>query len=478
MASDVKKTQWEGAHPVALLISFAVGIGIWLTPHPEPMDPRAWQLFAIFVSTIVAIIAKALPMGAVALTAIGLCAATHTLTIQQSLSGFSNPVIWLIVFAFFIARGFVKTGLGTRIAYLFVALLGKKTLGLAYGMALTEVLLAPAIPSNTARAGGIIYPIIKALSLGYDSDPEKGTQKRIGAFLIQSAYQCNLITSAMFLTAMAANPLILSILSGMGVEISWGTWALAASLPGVISLVLIPYLIFKIYPPEIKETPDAPEIAAKKLREMGSLTRNEGLMIAVFALLLGLWIFGQGLFGMASTTAAIVGLSVLLMTGVLTWQDIKGEHGAWDTLIWFSALVMMASFLNELGFISWCTDAVKEVIADLPWTQSFPLLLGIYFYSHYFFASNTAHVSSMFAAFFGIGLAVGAPPMLLALSLAFSSSLFSSLTHYGTGSAPVLFGSKYVDLVSWWRVGSIVSVVNILVWMGIGSLWWKALGLW
>ncbi len=468
----------HGAKPISLLLSVVVGLAIWMIPSPEGMDPKAWALFAIFFATIFGIIAKALPMGAMAILAMAVTTATQTLPIKDMLSGFASPVIWLIVVAFFIAKSFVKTGLGMRIAYYFVGLLGKRTLGLSYGLGITDLLLSPAIPSTTARAGGLIYPILKSLALTFDSSPEKGTERRIGSFLVLTAYQINIITSAMFLTSMAANPLMVEFAQDFGIEISWGFWALAACVPGLLSLIIIPYLIYRVYPPEIKETPRAAEIAHEKLAEMGKISTAEWVTLGVFALLLVLWIFGGLLGAIDSTTTAFIGLGILLITGVLTWEDIKEEKGAWDTLIWFATLMTMASFLNKLGFIPWFSGLIQQNVTGLDWHIAFPLLVGIYFYSHYLFASNTAHVTSMFAAFLGVGISVGVPPMLMALSLAFSSSLFASITHYGAGPAPILFGSGYVSLRKWWEIGALVSVVNILIWIGLGGLWWKIIGVW
>jgi DASS family divalent anion:Na+ symporter len=102
----------------------------------------------------------------------------------------------------------------------------------------------------------------------------------------------------------------------------------------------------------------------------------------------------------------------------------------------------------------------------------------VYFYAHYLFASNTAHVSAMYAAFLGTAIAAGAPPMFSALVLAFESSLFAAMTHYGSGPAPVLFGAGYVPLAKWWGLGAIVSVVNIAIWTTVGGAWMKLLGLW
>ncbi len=468
---------WMGASLIPTLITVAIGLVIWFIPPPEGVDIKAWHLLAIFVATILGIILKPLPMGAVAMLGMAATALTGTLSIGDTLSGFSNSVIWLIVFAFFIARGFIKTGLGARIAYLFVALLGKKTLGLSYGLIATDLILAPAIPSNTARAGGVIFPILKSLAMAYGSDPEDGTARKVGGFLTKTAFQGTVITSAMFLTAMAANPLAAQLAGDMGIEITWGGWAMAAIVPGLVSLLVIPLLIYRLYPPEIKETPGAAKMAKDELAKMGKLKTSEWIMLGAFVGLLVLWIFGKSL-SVNSTTAAMAGLGFLLFTGVLTWNDVRKEEGAWDTLVWFAALVMMATFLSKLGLIPWFSDAVGARMEGISWVPAFGMLSLVYFYSHYLFASNTAHVSSMYAPFLAVALVVGTPPLLAALVLAFFSNLFSSMTHYGTGPAPVLFGSGYVDLGTWWKLGGIISVVNIVIWLGIGGVWWKILGLW
>lgn len=473
-----QKPIFNGANIVPLLIAIAVGFAIWLIPVPTGLEAKAWNLFAIFAALIVGIIGKALPMGGMSFLALTTLIVTKTLTMKEAFSGFSHPIIWLVVAAFLLSRSFIKTGLGMRLAYHFVSLLGKNTLGLGYGVAATELLLAPAIPSNTARSGGIVYPIVRALAISFGSTPEKHSQRLIGSFLILTAYYSNLITSAMFVTAMAANPLILAMLADVGISVTWGKWALAAVVPGALSLAFVPYIVYKLYPPEVKHTPEAKAIAHRHLESMGSISKYEWITLGVFVLLIALWIFGEQAFAIESTTVALLGICILIVTGVLTWNDIKQEHEAWDTLIWFSTLVMIATFLNQFGMIQWVSNHVHHAIEGTSWWIAWPMLVAIYFYSHYLFASNTAHVTSMYAAFLSVGIALQIPPYLIALSLAYCSSLFACTTHYGTGCAPILFGSEYVNLKTWWQMGAIISVVFLLIWVGIGSMWWKFLGFW
>jgi DASS family divalent anion:Na+ symporter len=462
---------------IRLGVAIGVGVVIWFAPAPEGVTPEAWHLFAIFVATIVGIILEPLPMGAVAVCGIAAVTLTRTLGLADALSGFSHNVIWLVLTAFFISRGFIKTGLGARIAYSFVRLMGRRSLGLGYSMMATEYVLAPAIPSNTARAGAVIYPIVRSVAEAFHSHPGNGTERRIGAFLMQCCFHGNLITSAMFLTAMAANPLAMQFAADLGVDVTWAQWAIAAVVPGVASMLAVPFVLYKLYPPELSETPGAPEMAQTKLAEMGSMQRGERIMLGTFILLLALWIFGRQL-QVPSTVTAFVGLSILLSTRVLTWDDVLNEKGAWNVFIWLSTLIMMGSYLSTLGMVGWFSNSIGALFTDTNWQLAFLALSLIYFYSHYFFAGNTAHISSMYAAFLTVALAVGTPPVLAALVLAFFSNLFSSMTHYSTGPAPVYFGAGYVKLADWWKMGAVVSVVNVAIWLGLGGLWWKVIGLW
>lgn len=449
----------------------------WLIPAPEGLTPQTWHLFGIFVTTIAGIIMNALPMGALAILAIAFATITNTLTIKQSLSAFSSHIVWLILIAFLLARGFIKTGLGARIAYYFVLHLGKSTLGLAYGIIFTEFLLAPFTPSNTARGAGIVYPIVSALSEEYKSHPKHGTERKIGSFLMKLAYQANLVTSAMFLTAMAGNPLIASLATKFGIEISWTTWAFGALVPGLINLIVLPFALYIMYPPDIKQTPEAPQFARQKLTEMGPLSKNEWIMLLTFGLLLVLWVLGSTL-NVDATVAAFVGLGILLSFNVLTWDDILKEHNAWHTFIWLATLLMMSNLLTEFGMMTWFSNHMQTLVTDLHWLAAITAIGLIYFYTHYAFASITAHITSLYSAFAVVAIAAGAPIGITVLILAYFSSLCAGITHYGTGCAPVYFGANYVTLKDWWRLGGFLSLINILIWGIVGSIWWKIIGFW
>ena len=345
---------------VPALISTLVLTGLLLTPVPAGLDSKAWQLVAIFLTTIVAIILKVMPIGVMALMAIVIVSLSQVTSssskgaITDALSSFANPLIWLIVVAVLISRGLKKTGLGNRIGLLFIALMGKRTIGIGYGLAICELVLAPFTPSNTARGGGIVHPIMKSIANAFESDPAKGTQGKVGTYLALVNYHSNPITSAMFLTATAPNPLVVDLVAkatGQSLHLSWTSWALYMLLPGLLCLLLMPLAIYLLSPPELKATPNAVEYARAEMAGMGPLSGKERVMLGTFGVMLLLWAnVPQMLFGPAftldPTVVAFLGLFALIITGTIDWDDVLSEKSAWDTLIWFGALVMLAEQLN------------------------------------------------------------------------------------------------------------------------------------
>ncbi|MBS0344700.1 MAG: DASS family sodium-coupled anion symporter, partial [Proteobacteria bacterium] len=398
--------------------------------------------------------------------------------------------IWLIVVAVLISRGLKKTGLGQRIGLYFISLLGKSTIGIGYGLAACELILAPFTPSNTARGGGIVHPIMRSIASAFDSDPEKKTEGRVGTYLALVNYHANPITSGMFITATAPNPLVVDYVAkvtNQNFQLSWGTWALAMLVPGLVCLFLTPLAIYLLSPPELKKTPDAVSFARDQLKAMGPLSPKERVMVGIFAMLLVLWadvpamIFGPA-FSLDPTVVAMLGLFVLLITGTIDWDDVLSEKSAWDTLIWFGSLVMLASELNKAGVISWFSKGLQGSIeaSGMAWPMAAAVLVLIFLFSHYFFASTTAHVSAMMLAFLTVGTHVVPAEYLVPflLMMVATSCIMMTLTHYATGTSPIIFGSGYVTMGRWWSVGLAMAVLELLVYSTVGLLWWKVLGHW
>ena len=452
-------------------------IAVLLVPRPDGIALRSWQLLAIFIATIIGLIVQPLAGGAMVLIGVLVIALAGVMPIKDALAGYADPVVWMVLAAFFMSRGMIKTGLGRRIAFLFIRSIGHRSLGLGYALVSTDVLLATFIPSNSARSGGIIFPIAKSLAEAYDSKPG-ATAARLGSFLMVFIYQCEVIICAMFLTGQASNPLIAKFaMQETGINLSYGKWALAAFVPGIVSLIVVPLLLYKIFPPEIKHTPAATKLAAAELQRMGPMTRQEKMMLIIFALVASLWMT-TALHGIHYAVVALVGICVLLLSRVLTWEDVISERNAWDVFIWYGGLVRMAEALSETGITKRFAEASAGFTEGWTWLAALAILLLVYFYAHYGFASITAHATAMYTPFLVVILAAGAPPFLAVAMLAYCSNLMAGLTHYGTTPGPIYFGAGYVKQQTWWRLGLMASVPNILIWIAVGFAWWKLLGLW
>lgn len=478
------------------LITTGVLILLLLIPVPQGLKPEAWRLVAIFLTTIVAIILKVMPIGVMAMMAIVIVSLTQVTSgsskgaIADALSSFSSPLIWLIVVAILISRGLKKTGLGNRIGLMFIALMGKRTVGIGYGLTVCELVLAPFTPSNTARGGGIVHPIMKSIAGAFDSDPAKGTQGKVGTYLALVNYHANPITSAMFLTATAPNPLVVDYVAkatGQSLHLSWTTWALCMLLPGLLCLLLMPLVIYALAPPQLKATPNAVDFARGELTRMGPLSGKERVMLGVFGLMLLLWanvpamLLGPA-FTLDPTVVAFLGLFALIITGTIDWDDVLSEKSAWDTLVWFGALVMLAEQLNKLGVIGWFSGNMRDAIeaSGMGWPAVAAVLVGIFVFSHYLFASTTAHISAMMLAFLTVGAqlipADYVVPFMLMMTA--GSGIMMTLTHYATGTSPIIFGSGYVTMGQWWKVGAVMCVVELTIFAVVGTAWWKLIGMW
>ena len=456
-----------------LLLCVFAGILIYLIPHS--LSSQTWGLFAIFISTILGIILRPYPMGAVTLMGLSVAVLTGVLDLQkEALSGFSSPIIWLVVMVFFVSRGFIKTKLGLRIAYNFINLMGRRTLTLGYSIALSDLLIAPFVPSNTARAGGIMLPIVKSMCEALDSTPSSNAS--LGRYFMQVMFQSNVITSALFLTSCAVNPLAQKFALDQGVQITWGNWFLGSAVPGLCALIAMPLIILFLAKPEKKMLTGAREYAQKQLRDLGPMSTKEWCMLGIFAVMLVLWMF-EGYFQIHTTTVAFLGVALCLLCGIIDLEDMLSEKEAWHTLMWLSILITMSTYLQKFGFISWFAGSLAALTQGMTGMETLGVLGLLYFYSHYLFAGNTAQVSAMYAAFIAVCIAAGSPALLTALVFGYCSSLFSSMTHYGTACAPMVFGQGYMSLKNWWQIGFVFSIFNLCIWVGIGSIWWKIVGI-
>ncbi|MEO7659539.1 MAG: DASS family sodium-coupled anion symporter [Pyrinomonadaceae bacterium] len=458
-----------------------VGSGViisFITP-PEGVTREAWTLFAIFIATIIGSIVQPLTGSAMVLLGVVATVVFGAMTPKAALTGYSDPVVWLVLAAFFLSSAMIKTGLGRRIALLFIKAIGRKTIGLGYALVSTDFILASMIPSNAARNGGVILPIALGVCETYDSRPDDGTANRLGAFLMNLLYQCDVIICATFITGQASNIIIAKLAKdNAGIELSYGGWFLAAIVPAVVSLIAVPMMIYKFFPPEIKETPEAAKFARTELEKIGRVKRPEVIVLAVLISVVVLWIAKGTFHNLDTSIVALSGIGVLLLAKVFEWKDLMGERNAWSVFIWYGGLINMASAIGETGIPKIFAESMATNTTGMTWMVALTILVLVYFYTHYFFASITGHVLAMFVPFAAVTIAAGAPVGLAVLLLAYFSNLNAGLTHYGTTPGPIYFGTGYVKQSQWWTIGLIASVLNIIIWSTIGLGWWKLLGWW
>ena len=470
--SSVDRKHWRWAATIG------IGAALWFAPLPAGVKPHAWHLLAVFVATIASFLLRPMAMGPMVLLSLVVLAASRTIAFKQVLSGFGDSTVWLVVAAFLIAGTVQRTGFGKRVALSLVKRFGKSTLGLGYALCGAELILGPVVPSNTARGGGILAPIAQSLATSLDSHPTPEKRERAGSYLMLVGSHANLIAAAMFMTGMAANPLVSKAASDvLGVEFGWGTWALGSLVPGIVGLALLPLAMMKLSPPELSDTRAAQEHAGRELSEMGKWSRSQKIMGGVFMMLLVLW-STKPVHGMGTGLVAWIGVLVLLISGVDAWDDIKDNGKAWDCLVWLGGLLAMANALKDEGVVDWFATAMQAQVAGISGLTVVVVIAVIYFYSMYGFSMLTAHITALVAAFFGVALAAGAPPLVTVALLAYFSCLCACTTNYSTGPVIIYFGLGYVPVGKWFRIGFLTSLYHLAIWLGLGLAWWKVLGWW
>lgn len=448
----------------------------YLVPPPAGISAQGWRLFAIFLAVIAGQMLQPIASAAVVLLGLAAMVANGT-PMREALGGYAEPSVWLVFVAMVMARVLMDTGAAHRIALFFIRQFGRRSLGVAYALVLTDVTLASGVPSITARSGGMVMPVGKAIAELFDSRPG-ATAARLGRFLFAAMYQGSAVACAMYLTGQASNLLAAGLaLKLVNVEVTWSSWLVAAIVPGAVSCAVVPWIVSRVVPPGITHTPEAAAFARSELVRMGPLSRGERMALSVFAGVGLLWIT-SGLHGLDVTFVALLGLATLLLTGTLRWDQVTGERSAWDVLIWYGGLLKMGELLNGTGVTTVFAETVGGQFVGLSWMTVLLLTLVVYFYVHYFFASITAHVLALFPPFVLLLTSVGVPPLLAVYSLMCLANLTAGLTHYGTTTGPILYSQNYVTFAEWWRAGLVVSIANLAVWLTIGFGWWKVLGFW
>ena len=450
-------------------IVVALAAAFWLIPPPEGLVPEAWRLFGLFLAAIVSVVAGAFPILTSSVLALAAAILSGTLAPEKAYAGFANGTILLIVVAFLVARAVVKCGLGERLGHLVVSLFGRSTLGLGYSIFLVDGVIAPAFPSNTARSG-VLYPLVLSVAEAAGASLDRPDRRRLGSFLMFSGMASLTVSSALWLTAMVANPLGAEIARGYGLSIGFGSWLIASCVPALTAMALLPLVLYRLTRPEVSATPEAPRAARRALAELGPLRRDEKIVAATFVGMVALWA-AAGTLGVDSTAVAFLGLGVLLATGVLTLGDIAKEGDVLATYLWFAILFTLSGQLNELGFMGFVGERLAGRLGGLTPLVAGLLLVVIYVLMHYLFVSQTAHLLALFGVFLGVGVRLGVPAAPLAFQLLFATNYFSANTPQGSSANLLFAGSGYLTQAELYRLGALTTLFNMAVFLGVGLPW-------
>ena len=449
----------------------AAALTLWHWPVPAGLTAESWHLFALFACAILSVLLGAFPLVTASLLASSAVVLSGTLKPEQAFAGFANPSVLLVVVAFLVAQAVVKSGLGRRISLFMVSRFGRSPLGLAYSIVLTDAAIAPAFPSNTARAG-VLYPVVRSLAEGAGSQPgpAESPSRRLGGYLMFCAMASLAVSSALWMTATSGNPVGVQITAKAGVTIGFGEWLLAACVPALTAIVLLPLVVLKLFSPGVKSTPEAPAAARAALGQMGPLSRDELVTAVTFAVMVTGWVTA-GTFGLNVTAVAFGGLGLLLSTRVLTLDDIAQQGNTLATFVWLAVLFAMSGQLNELGFMGWAGERLAGQLQGLSWPVTYVALVAIYVGVHFLFVSQVSQVLALLGVFLDVGMRQGVPPALMAFALLFASSYFSVITPQG-GSQNVIFAaSGYLTQRELYRLGLAVTLLFTLVFLVVGTPW-------
>jgi len=450
-------------------VPFLVAIAIWFSPVPPGLTPQAWHLFAVFVSAIGAVLIGSFALLTSTMLAVAAVVLTGTITPAQAFSGFANTSVLLVVIAFLVAQAVVKSGLGRRISLFMVSRFGRSSLGLAYSIVLTDAVIAPAFPSNTAR-GGVLFPIVLSVAEGSGSKPNDEKGRRLGGYLMFCTMASLAVSSALWMTATSANPIGLQLAKDFGVQIGFGRWLVASCVPALTAVVALPWVVARLFPPGVGKTPEAPVAARKALAELGPFSRNERITAFAFALMVAGWIFADKL-QMNVTSIAFAGLGLLLFTGVLTIDDIANQGDTLATFLWLAVLFALSGQLNELGFMGYAGQVLAAYMEGLSWPVTYIGLIALYVAIHYFFVSQSSQVLALFAVFLDVGIRGGVSAPLMAFGLLFASSYFSVITPQGGSQNVIFVGSGYLTQRELYRLGLLITLFFMAVFLVIGTGW-------
>ncbi|CAO3632689.1 unnamed protein product [Cunninghamella echinulata] len=514
-----KQTKWQKllqSPIISLLPSIFLTIILWFGISPsDDLSETAIHLLAIFIGCIFALMTTSYNISVLVITSLIVLSLTQSFqctdhltgesiecrlcgtspssssveevyhcngseeAFAHSLEGFSSTVVWLIFAAFHLGKAVEITQLGKRLSLWMIQSFGKSIFGLGFSVVFSEILLAPFVPSNTARGGGIIMPIVNSMSKTLGSTPDH--RPEIGAFLMLLGSHSNLLSASMFLTGMASNPLALAKANELFPDMTFTfmTWITGSIIPALVCALCLPLIMSKLVFSKSNSSKNqlntqVVEHSKTQLQDMGPMSIKEKQLCFVLLGCLTLWVT-SGYTKLDSTLVALSGIVVLLHMETITWKDVSTNTTAWDTLFWLGGFITIAQHLSKAGASAFLGQHISSAITDLG-LSPIPCLAIAYFLTTFLFSSLSAHTVAFISTFLEAGKVLGANPIILTALLSYFGALGGCFTNFSTGTTAMYFAHGYVSRSKWFSIGFCVGLFYIIVYFTIGMAWFKLLG--
>ncbi|MDF2569400.1 MAG: anion transporter [Sporomusa sp.] len=458
------------------LLLFVAGV-FFLVPVPSGLSSTAWHLFGVFAALILGLILQPYPEPTLLILTMTL-ASMFVLPLQDILVGYTDSMLWLTLVAMMIGIGLKNSGLTRRLGLLLINRFGKTTLRIGYILCFIDLLLATSTPASPARTGGLVYPLAEGV-IEAGSAGNIASRRQTGAYFTLLAYMASMLTGSLFMTGMGPNLINVKLAQDvLGISVSWPLWTMAA-LPGLIGFLLTPYLVCKFCPPDTASMAEVRAGAGRELASMGSINKNELTAAGIFLTILILWSTGT-ITRIDNTLVAFIGISLMLILGVLDWNDLAETKEMWSFLIWFGAILGFSAALTKFGFFSWFAGIIKLLLptAGLEPYTILLLVAALAILPHYFFVSYTGYVVAFSPLIFSFVASTDVPRYPAFFLLAYLMVISCTLTHYGNALGPLLMEKGYNDKKTWWGVGTLITVLHAGLYLTVGVVYWKLIGLW
>lgn len=460
-----------------IAVLLIVAGGFFASPAPVGLSVTAWHLFGVFVALILGLILQPYPEPTL-LIIITTLASIFVLPIREILAGYTDTMLWLTLVAMMIGMGLKKSGLTRRLGLMLISRFGKTTLRIGYILSFIDMLLATSTPASPARTGGLVYPLAEGvIDASSSNNPE--SKRKTGAYFTLLAYVASMITGSLFMTGMGPNLINVKLAQDvLGISINWPLWTVAA-LPGFIGFLLTPYIIYKLCPPDTASMTEVRARAGQELAGMGRVSSKEWIAAGIFLTILILWSTST-VTKIDNTLVAFIGISLMLVSGVLDWDDLAEGKAMWSLLIWFGAILGFSAALTQLGFFSWFAGVIKLLLPTAGLSEYGMLLLVavLAIVPHYLFVSYTGYVVAFSPLIFSFVAATDVPKYPAFFILAYLMIISCTLTHYGNALGSLLMGKGYNDKKTWWGAGTLITLLHAALYLTIGVVYWKLIGLW